>query len=322
MNIKLPVYLGLSVVLVACGGGGGSDSSSGGSGSTSFYTGVTTQATVTAANAPDYVDLLLNQGTAQTGVGGVLVGVTTTESALTSIKLTQWAGQVVSENVQDAAQQSSYLPGVVDSSSEDCLDNGSIDITINVNQSSGVFSGDLSFNNCTEGSSVTDGDISFSGAIDINTGEFSEPLEMSFTNLSLVDSEAGLDIESEGDISCDFTDMIDLYVFSCTQSIEIRDNIANTGYKFDNFTLTMTDTISSVSLELSGRVYHPDYGYVDVSTITPLTLYFEENPSDGVFLLEGNNSAARITVIDNSSYMLEIDPEGDGTYEPGTIENW
>ena len=35
-----------------------------------------------------------------------------------------------------------------------------------------------------------------------------------------------------------------------------------------------------------------------------------------------SGSKARLMAIDNTQYSLEVDADGDGTYDPPTVENW
>jgi hypothetical protein len=69
-------------------------------------------------------------------------------------------------------------------------------------------------------------------------------------------------------------------------------------------------------ISLSGRYYDPDFGYVDVSTTIPFILdYDAEWPISGELLCSGAGSAAILTVIDATSYIVDADRNGDGVYE-------
>ena len=78
-------------------------------------------------------------------------------------------------------------------------------------------------------------------------------------------------------------------------------------------------------MNISGRFYHPDYGYVDIETINTLRIYYTAIwPYTGVLVASGDNSSLMIDCEGNGplTYTLSVDANGDGIYETVTIENW
>ncbi len=129
-----------------------------------------------------------------------------------------------------------------------------------------------------------------------------------------------------------------------------KDGKKNKTYKYSDYTLTSEDSIrkgkvrySSAMTGVTGRFYHPDYGYVDVSTLSPLDMISMKNPmmlldmimndpnvlfpTGGTLAISAaNNSAAKIEIIsgesfETSGYTITADANGDGTFEIGPIEN-
>ena len=75
-----------------------------------------------------------------------------------------------------------------------------------------------------------------------------------------------------------------------------------------------TYTLTGSSLTISGTYYDPDYGYVTVTTVTPLQVASTDAwPTAGVLLFTGaNGSRARLTFT-STGYTVEVDT-GSGFY--------
>ena len=86
--------------------------------------------------------------------------------------------------------------------------------------------------------------------------------------------------------------------------------------------MTLTEESSYVNVEVSGKYYDSDYGYVTITTLTPLCIYYNDSfPSDGVFVITGDtgigggSTKAQLTVLSSTTYQVEADTNGDGTYD-------
>jgi N-acetylneuraminic acid mutarotase len=68
-------------------------------------------------------------------------------------------------------------------------------------------------------------------------------------------------------------------------------------------------------MEVTGTYYDPDQGYVTVSTPEPLLVSTEDWPILGALLCIGDkNTKARLTAINDYSYRIEADTNGDNVY--------
>ena len=68
---------------------------------------------------------------------------------------------------------------------------------------------------------------------------------------------------------------------------------------------------------MSGRFYHPDYGFVVVSTQSVFKINSSDDfPSEGVLVAKGSNgSMAQLTVLSSTSLQVEADFDGNGTVD-------
>ena len=80
----------------------------------------------------------------------------------------------------------------------------------------------------------------------------------------------------------------------------VKNNLLNTVAKTENFTLASAKLLKYVELSISGRLYHPQFGYVDLST--PMSIHTaagDKHPSSGVMVITGaNNTKAKVTYIE------------------------
>jgi hypothetical protein len=163
-------------------------------------------------------------------------------------------------------------------------------------------------------------------------------------------ASAAFDATFHGTITSDTDNSDDEGLKTTIIDLLFRDGIKNKTYKYSDYTLASEEIItkskvsySSTMTDVSGRFYHPDYGYVDVTTPSLLDLISMKNPlklldrimsdpnvlypTEGTLAISGaKNSAAKIEVFagesfDTSGYTITADADGDGTFEIGPIEN-
>jgi hypothetical protein len=96
-------------------------------------------------------------------------------------------------------------------------------------------------------------------------------------------------------------------------------------YWVNDYKLNILDNDTDFEVKLAGRYYDPDYGYVDVSTPKTDPLIYDlhaEWPRSGEVICRGEKpaenkkrSSAILTAIDDTSYTVDADRDGDGVYE-------
>lgn len=315
--ISIPATI-LALTLQGCGGGGGGGGDD--SSSSISYSGVTTEAQIDADNANTLaLTALAGIGNdAATAALAVETSGGTTSPALAPVVNTVVAGAASNLKRLDG----SLLPGTaIDPDTQPCSGGGTSTVTGDINDNTGDISGDIVFSSCVESGDTLDGKVHFSGTVSLATADLTTPLKMTMYNLRVYSgSPADLDVTSSGSMSC----VMSLYYSSdtdCTLNLDSRDNLQGVTYRYQNLKITEDYAGNST---LDGRIFHPDYGYVDVSTITTLTyssyIYW---PSAGELRLDGlNNSAATLTALDSSQYMLAVDADGDSAFETTDTHNW
>jgi hypothetical protein len=85
----------------------------------------------------------------------------------------------------------------------------------------------------------------------------------------------------------------------------------NTTYWQNDITFVLTGS----SMTVVGRYYHPTHGYVNITTVVPLTVSsLTGQPTAGQLLFTGSNgSKARLT-FNATGYVIEVDTTGTGTF--------
>jgi len=87
----------------------------------------------------------------------------------------------------------------------------------------------------------------------------------------------------------------------------------------------LTSTSTSLTMIVSGRVFDPDHGYVDITTPTPL--FFDTVtqlfPNSGQMLLTGTgNRSVRVTALSATLATLALDLDGNGVPENTATVKW
>jgi len=164
---------------------------------------------------------------------------------------------------------------LLDSLSGLCI-SGSVAQDINVLDGSLIFT----FNNCDLGSNKTlNGNAIVSGDL---TGSSS----VAFTNFTIKNNTGSI------------TSSIENLTASCpagtTGSCNVSSDFTGTDgliYRVSNFTITAD---INGDFAISGRLYHPDYGYIDITTSTNIsfgTCTSTSIPDTGIVQFTGTNSA-------------------------------
>lgn len=305
----------LATFIVSCGGGGGG-SVAGDSGPA--YSGLTSQALITEDNAQELSTTALTTGIVGSSPASVARSVENEERASaiqpTSILLLTSIMRTVEKSLPETTPTNDVSRAVVNATDTiygTC--GGRADYSIEVNDVTGVFSGEFDFGNFCEAEEIVNGEVEVSGEIDLDTGDFIY-LVMDFYNLQ---SDSGFEsITMSGSIDMEIRyDSVDFLMNSV-----VRDNISGKTFMVEDFSVYIEEYVNQIYMEMSGRFYHPDYGYVVLSTPSIIQMDFSSGtPGSGQLLLTGRDStSARLIIHDSESCEVEADLDGNGSYESTT----
>ena len=302
------VAFGLLSSIGCSGGGGGGGVSSG-----LNYTGVTSQAIIDENNANEIATGSLVGGEIGSNLsilGAVSENSNSTKSPLV-FNIASYFLDVIYQIESSTIQSAGYLGAVVtesDSIAGSC--GGSISTSLTADDQTGNFNGSLAFNNFCEPDSSVNGVMTLSGNIDVTTGVINY-IEMSFTNITMIAGQESISLNGSMDFNLQSSPM------RMTMSFVFKDNNLNKTYKYENFVYEYTQGVGYEDMTLTGRYYDPDYGYVDIITESPLRINDTDlYPSTGTVTATGDSGTkARLSVLDSSSFIVEADTDGDGSYE-------
>jgi len=303
--------------LSACGGGGG-----GGGSDASPYTGLTTPAVITTSNADNIArqafqggDLAANATLAPARSDDVRT-TAGKPMALTLVQLLSGAADAAFPRpiaVRAPLPRSSYTDWFPDE-----MGIGRVDFTLNMNDQTGAFTGTFLFTNYHgDSGGIINGSVAVSGSYDF-AQDMITGIRFNFRSTHIVDGAE--DVTAIGTV-----DLVSgTGGGSATLNIVFRDNTNAKTIKLSDYTVTVTDLGGDTEVQTSGRIYLHDFGYVDVSTVAPF-LYpaLSTQPTSGVITLTGSNSCrARLTVVDATTYTVELDADGNDSYEWTVTHTW
>ena len=315
MRKALSVFTALLLAgLSACGGGGGGGSSP------SPYTGLTTPAVITSSNADDIArqsfqggDLGANALLSPARYGDVGSG-GERPLTLTLVRLLSGAAVgVLPASSPRAAEPQAIVP--IDNTEFDGM-GGSVRYMLSVNDQTGAFTGRIVFTNFHgDGGGVINGTVPVSGVV--YSTDYIE-IRFNFQSVRVVDGTT--DVTAKG--------TVDLTAGTgggqATLNLYFTDNGTGKTVWLSNYTVAVTDLAGATDVRTFGRIYLHDYGYVDVWTEAPF-IYpaLSTQPSSGAITLTGsNNCRARLTVVDAATYTVELDADGNGSYEWSVTHIW
>jgi hypothetical protein len=306
--------------LVACGGGGGGGGIAPPEPNPELiYTGVTSPAVIDSNNAVELASGAFIGG--ETGSNfGIISSVTADQSKIVrEIRLYEVA-QIFSEPLYKIDFNSQREDSLAVQTEQDTIQGdcgGSASYSVQVDDVTGGFTGSMTFNGyCSENATIT-GTTGFSGQVDINTGDF---LNFNFAIKMVNLTSENQSYTIDGDISVDVSGP------SSTASLEMKMK-DNSGEVFwvNNYVLNISEDVDYFDIEATGRFYNPTYGYVDLSTITPLrTNNNNEWPSSGELqIVGGEDTKARLIAIDENTCRIIADTNGDANYDYDSGQmNW
>jgi hypothetical protein len=309
-----------SLLLESCGGDGYGDGSSGGSSGVT-YSGKTTAASITTSNGEE-----IATGAYQNGGTGQSLGTVLALELPGSHHNGEPRAAILAKALASAAHQ--IDPATITApSSNHAIQYGSGTIfggcggyasyTTNYNDVTGEFSGSISFTSYCEEAVTLNGTLSMTGALNPSNPDDFGSLTMTFTALTVASGSDSFTADGTINFNAGANPT------TVTMTMEMKDNTTNEVFLAQDFILSITQNITHIELTMSGRFYHPDHGYVDVSTPTPFRINSgDEWPSSGVLMVTGENGSAKLTVLSTTSFQIDIDTNGDGASDQTTTGNW
>ncbi|HZE61068.1 MAG TPA: hypothetical protein VE085_10975 [Burkholderiales bacterium] len=341
-RVNLFAFFSLVLGLTACGGGGGDGgtAASGSSAASNFppqvpltFTGATTAATVTATSGGMLASNVIGASTAAAG-SSLLSGV----SAQAGTAAAQPTGAVgVMRRLAQAIRADALAhPG------GSALAGAAVDQTIACDSGSMHISGTLAdngtgtvtvaYNDCRTGSDTLTGPAS----VKVNSYDATNKLitdgVVSFTRVRFTGPGVNSDFTGTLATQVDVGNATE----TLTQNIVTQDNNTQRMTRTQNLVVANHfDDVTSPSFftqSVNGRVFDSAAGFVDVtSTTAPFTapwgpLYFatktQSFPNWGIIDVTGGTGHVRITSFGIDLAKVEVDANGDGTFENSARMRW
>lgn len=325
-SLSILVCAGMLASLAACGGGGGDSPSQPGA----------DKVTITSANQDEVVRASLSAGMsvslAQSRAGGVSpAGIADRAHALGGVvQRAMAAARVPRRGIASAAAR----PSISASDTEPCGAGGTITVSIDDKDGNNVISGGdvvtASFAQCKDSATSA-----INGAISITLAGTPTATQLAatanFQNIVVVEdgvtsSIAGIVTVAENDLPSDT--QTTLTVGSGGLAAATTSSGYNDSVTFASGFVIRTDEATSgasTSVSLSGTLSAQSLGgSITISTPQALVqLSSDSYPSAGQVIVTGaSGSAVRATVLDDTQVQVDLDANGDGTYESTATVAW
>lgn len=243
-------------------------------------------------------------------------------------------------NAWFANSQSQVLVGAVAEQTVACPNGGSMTLKVqDANNNNKADAGDsitITANQCKDGASTVNGSMGFQ--IKTLNGSFNaapSKAEMTMSLNNLVVSSASGTSSGNGTINMtlELPDNAHINTTLSMPSFSVSSNFAGAAYSrtLENFTVTVAVSEGllgavSASTTISGTVTSSALAQKSITLSTPTA--FKRTlpaayPASGQLLISGaNGSKARITAQSASQVLLEVDANGDGSFETSTTKAW
>jgi hypothetical protein len=289
-----------------------------GSDTTTDFAGRTSQAVIDSTNAKNLSG------------GAFAGGISRIEAARAGFKQDSMAAQIgpfrplrLPLVLQDSLQQvelaskvvSLFKPAVETRSGTltgDC--GGRLSYSVDFICESRTFNGSFSLENyCDHGITIS-GETDIDGTYEVDSGDLSTA---HFSFADLADGSITLD----GEISIDFLHQ----PITATFSAHSKDIESGRVYWIKDYSMNITEFAGYIEIEIFGRFYHPDHGFVNLTTTEPFIVHTEDDwPTSGLFVIQGaKNTKAELSALDQLSFSVATDTDGDGVFDSESgILNW
>ncbi len=293
----------LLLSLAACGGGGG------GGGAPVTFTGKTSPAEINESNAENLSAQVLDVGQAR---GGTLRLKTDRDlprpGAMDALLTIVGQKNSVTQNTF-SAQKPVAIPQEVEAGS--C--GGQLVVNGTVDDENGDFNVNLRFEGFCESG------WTFSGTVNAQGNENSSTLVLKVSSLTVSDGTVSTTMNGSMKASAG-----SLTTSTITLDVAIRDNGSGRTFLLEDYRVITTFNSSETRINISGRFYEPDEGFVEISTPQSLRILAgNRNPSSGVLEARGaGNTRMRLTALSSAEFRLDVDANEDGLFESTTVKNW
>jgi hypothetical protein len=183
---------------------------------------------------------------------------------------------------------------------------GDFTYELNLNKVSEKFSGNLSFRDyCDDGIRIS-GETDVDGSFEVSSGAFNTA---TFSFDSLSDGFHTLD----GEIALDFADIPILVSFTAYSTDEHTGQV----YWIRDYSLNLFELAGRIEIDIFGTFYHPDYGFVTVSTFDPFIVHDGDDwPASGRLVVDGgNDTRAQLMAIDHLHFGIEAVTGANGIFD-------
>jgi hypothetical protein len=309
-----------SVALAACGGGGG---------------GGGTSADMSAAlSSANYVDVSTQAVAATFALANNAELVTGAQVSNTN-HLVQFSKAQLPKMRGWFASAPEMLTGASQSLTENCNGGGTISVVVtDVNGNDQPDAGDsatLTINHCAVDGSSVNGQLimavnSSSGDLDTYPHAYSATLTLN--NLSTTSSQVSTVANGNFTLAVDRQSSILQTVMLTASSLTTSSTFDGATYSatLTNYQITETMGFTSSTTSVSGTVGTSLLGAntLTAATLVPFTRFYTDvYPSSGqVMVTASQGGKVRITVLSSSMLRIELDANGDGSYEASTTQLW
>ncbi len=328
----LLLVLSLLFVFWGCGSGGGGSSSSGDGGADATglsYTGLTSEAAVDGDNAQALTEDALSGGSTSFGGGGVAGAATSGgQKVQKPVKLALMMKNLASR-IRISPPAGGGAVGAIESMTGtiDGSGGGTADFSISVDTVTGDFTGSITFNAFTEVGVTYDGSAGFSGVAIFEGEEYQGNIDsFTFDYDSVTCTSFGNSFTVDGTMA--FADFYYEWPYPyVTMNMVYRDDGTGKIYRMESFVISfdfewLGSEDDGIYYAIAGTFYHPDYGYVNLTTPTWFWQYvYDTYPSyegeliaTGAIGAGGGNTYARLVIgqINSNTYEIYADTDGDG----------